>query len=1501
MDIPDFERTRAMLLETEDTEVVRLVRVLDPVFRRNRFRPSADTPARERDLIATAGALFPTPFARRFGDWTDLDLELVDALQAWSGMAEGDERRDAAESRLRLRFRAASAQIEICWKQIVHFLPFILIAALRRFDDDMLRRDAVRELARVLRNYSAFYLRYETERQKEASQYYLLVALLKLFRQLSQQGDLDDEFLFAPLMEKRRGGFGGLFPERFDAGMLLLHEVRNRLTHGGLADRLPVDAILPVGGLIKWCFLDIIACLAVPCRAFAVTYVAESRTSAADTEVLTLDFSGRSGPSEARYRISKEPQLEDFAFLPYRIYLAARDKRMGTGTGEMLAPRDYLDLTPFLIADRLKRGAARPDGQPADRQQLLFALQQHMEPLRRLLFSELGGRGDRPRPSDASDTEADVLLRQMGDFKSRVSQLTAQVMLSDQHRLSVANIRAQLWHVSREHLATLMEIDRYDEAGKRQDETPGSELRPIYNADLFVEPEAGATVATFLASDRRALLLVGDSGAGKSSLLVHHYLARLQAGHLAVFLAGRRLDAPVLGETLVSKLVRQVSGSWKTLYDLNEALEENDEQLTIFIDAVNEYSGAQGPRALLESVIAAVAGEPSLRRCKLTLTVRSETWTQYRASIGRDRPLDRTLFFTADGDAVRLGRFEDLGQRRRLYAAYQRHYGLRPASFDALPEAVRALIAQPFMMAMVAETYANRGAPEDGALPREVPPDLDYFALFERLTERKARDAQILVPVSSPVDHAAMPEAIEAFCELLAEMIFERLTASGPQLASGRDALPIDSVNKRPELEPFVQNRHAISVLEAVLQVGLLERIGIPQRNRDGKLVTSTAFAFFHDQYTQFWLAAAYQQRILGWLDQERLADRAKLGELVAGIDRIVARAVDAPVLAGALDHWFQKNLKNFHDGRLDPVVPLLDALATHESAALHHQAVALVTDLILRGALGPAEAYGPIFRTGKRELRLALVSGFVDFWPRLQPAALSAFIDACDPDRDGEILDRLGDVFVLHLLLDPALVTGYLGQAIRPLSLASVIEPQRIWRQSRFALQFTIFGVMTSFDRPAAVEALRELFRSKYRLVLDLLDESGRGSRLGRVAKGTVRQILYRIFDSFGVAQWNKFIVEMEESGNDRFFVEVDGIVQHDLLAAFLPYVIDLHNGELERLSLAEGSPFRDLAMRMLAFRPTSIIGYNALLTLPSLLLREDWSVTRSLVGELIDRRDPSSIYFGTLLLANLSYSDASLTLPALELMRDRVIPQLLAEEAACDWSICFCIAVLDVERLWPVFEGLLRQFFEHFDRRADAAACTAFGDHLYKVCYCHDIELGRRLIALMLADRPRFLGPLWRGCTMKVLAAMLTRSPATLRAALAAEGLDESLAREARAAQSAEIRKQSRLFPFQADVNRFVAWLFVAEPRLRHAVVKHFIGSLALGQGVADFPPGVRQTVVAVINVFFGDHPEAAPQGRLSLDEIAAAVAASRGRRRRGRRVTLPPTPDAGSSAPR
>ena len=138
-------------------------------------------------------------------------------------------------------------------------------------------------------------------------------------------------------------------------------------------------------------------------------------------------------------------------------------------------------------------------------------------------------------------------------------------------------------------------------------------------------------------------------------------------------------------------------------------------------------------------------------------------------------------------------------------------------------------------------------------------------------------------------------------------------------------------------MQAWVRGGAQMSVLEAALQLGIIELVNVPRRNARGQVVPGEAFAFFHDQYTQYWLAAALQAQVLGWLDEECLRDAASLSARVQGMASIVARSVQAPVLLGALDHWLNMNLQLFHAGRVEPLLPLFNALAAHESTALRH------------------------------------------------------------------------------------------------------------------------------------------------------------------------------------------------------------------------------------------------------------------------------------------------------------------------------------------------------------------------------------------------------------------------------------------------------------------------------------------------------------------------------------------------------------------------------------
>jgi hypothetical protein len=1471
----EYEASRSQIEAIGDPGLAGVLRLLDSVFRSRRFRPreDLDAPAVLHDVTAW----LPTPFVGKIDAWlAEAEPGLLHLLAEIADLAPNAAQR----GRIASRFRGAFLGIDACWLMLIGFLPLLFLALLQRIDDDTLQRHTAdeklaRELAKVLFYFNRFYSRLPEDsaggqaRQKESDQRSLLARILRLFRELSRRGALGPTFLLTRMAGPRAARFEDLFPERLESLMLLHQQLRNRVVHGQLEDRLAWSprATAAMYAIVRDCFVDVLAMLLPASRHFGLCYVADLSVRADEVEARVLDFSGEDGPHPRRYLIGRDAQPEGYALVQYHLFLMSRDKQVEAGSGARLEPADYLDLTPFLVADEIRRSLARRDLAPEQRERLLFVLRQYLEPRQLLRFTALGAGADLDRPDGPADRDAAEWIGLIDRMRSRTRQLTVQLRFSEEgEELDSGEMRRQLWATSTEYLTSLLDMHRYGEYAREAGTSGNAGSRAVYEQELYVEPAEGAEIDRFMASDRRALLLVGDSGLGKSNLLVHRTLHDVRSHRLVAFLGARRFEQPHLREMLIARLVSR--HTWQSLERLDRWLDDKGEMLLLVIDAINEYSGPLGPLGLLGDLIATVQAEPMLRRCKVIASCRTETWTRYTLFVGSERPLDPAVFF-GDGAPVRLGTFDDPAQRRALFDKYRARYGLRPASFDLLSRQVQVLLSRPFMMRLLAEAYGN---PPDTPARRHIPRRLDYFSLFEILTERKQHDAASLLPMDHTLARDAIGQRMVELSFLLARMLYRRLSHPAQRDGEqGGDALPVDAVDKDPELQPYVRPLEPLTTLDALLQVGLLVRRRIVQRDPEGRLRDSNAYGFFSDLYSQYCLASAYQRDLVGWADQAAIQTPARLQELSGTIQRIIAESVRSPLLAGALDHWLQKNLRAFHDDQLAPMAPLLERLADG-TAASRHYAMALPVHLLLSGYLSPSKVFEVLCR-GSDALRREAVNAFAVFWPELPPWALRAYLDVCD----AESKLRVADLFSQHLTLEPERVVAYLRRAISTVELRAAADALRIGRQAPFVLEFVVFSTISCFDRPDVIAAVRRFFRATYGPVVELAAGHSRGVRAALLH--SLRPVVHLLFDQFGRSSWKQFIAEFPESGNDRFFTEVDGVCQQAVLAEFLPYAIALHNGELDRLSLVPGSLFRALALRMLGFRTMSVIGFNALICLPPALVRLEWSAVEAFVLELLAQRSAAAGFYANLLVANIAYIDPSLAVPGLVLMRDRIAPLLLRDGLKTDWSIAFCIASLNVPETWPVLRDILEQLFAFAESgRGDTA--TELEATLYKACYCADVALGRNLIAFLLEQADRFLASVWRGATMRVILAMATRSPATLESILGDRRME--LVREARDHDpTGEVVKQSRLFPLQVALNRWLARMWAYEPRLRAVAITHVVGGLALGKSVDDFAAAIRHVLVQFIAFYFGDDAGSARHERLSLEGIAADLRRARRRR--------------------
>jgi hypothetical protein len=1478
----DWERYPGLFEGSRDQIVLKIGDLVARMYGDPARRPPADIIEREAEIAAAVRAQFPTQFADEFEGWLEASAEFWRAIQA------GNLRSMSTS------FRIAWDRLYDLWVRLVTFLPFLLMTSVNRLPPDIIRAHAGRDLREAIKNYDDFYTR-EDDLQRERDQRLLIANLLKFYRRLDAAGALGEAFVFHPILAGS-GGLAGLFPPRFESHLEFIQQVRNHVQHAELSKR-PREILKPLYRLVQACLLDVVAILRPICgRYYLVFFTAERRTE--DGRIATgLAFSGRE-PARAEFVLPAAGAADADRIRPGQLYLVRRGKeRIQGAQAEPLASVDALDLTPFLIFEAEQMNPARvtaagtavgtrPEARAAetpgadDRQ--IFVFRRYGERNRQLAYREFTGSEELLIGEDF----AQLFL----DLRDAIRRFTAELRrlregAPDADLAAPQLVSRVTWSVSAEHLKAVMNPDRYDETGTPVASAGGGDARNAFTEDLFVAPGEAARIEQFFGSGKRGLVIAGRSGIGKSNLLCHLVLRERRAGRPCLFVAARNLRDPDL-LAFLQEVASRIDRAWR-LPALAAYFQERRQPLTVFVDAVNEYAGPGGPRELLRRLIAVAQDEHLFKPLRLVVTCRSEVWDDYR---GEDAaPLDPAVFFTSD--ALRLEGFHDERRRAELFAAYQRFFRLRPETYDRLSPPVRALIRHPFMMAMVAETYGNEvaGGAAAAAPPKTIPRDLDYFEVFRRLTERKLSDAR-WGPRRSESTAASLRDCLYQF----ARVLFRKLTAESLPSAAGppegpgssgagraRDALRRSELEEDAAFRPFAVVEHPrtqLSALDAAVQVGLLEKVITEELDDWGNPRQGRVYRFFHDQYTQYQLAAVYNREVLGAIKGRALSE-ADLDAIVGKAADLIHRSAAAPVLAGALDHWLYANMR-LPD--VDLLLPLLSALCGSDSGAVRYYARTFLAGLVARNIVAPDVLYPLAFRQDSRALCLVLAEAFdvmeADAGP--PPAVFRQFIDACTEARSDEVIGRLADIFAHRFAAAPSETADFLDRALDSLAgLPAAALVGRIKsltsRQLPLVCRFGLLAVTAAaFDRPADLGVLWEVARRKYSLLLGAVLTSRRPGVRGSLA----RRVLYPALEQLGIDQWRRHIGGMSLGGNDRLFVDNDGVVQRDVVHEFFPYAVALHNGEWDALSLAWDSPFRRLVTRMMSFRVTSVIGYFAVVALPLLLARTR-AGTESIIDDLIALDTPSGRFFGPLLLVNLTYTDRALSEPCLRLLDTKILPWFLDNRHEVEWPVlaAFGIVANDVAALWPFCESILDKVFRNLARGGDPSAIARAGAGLVKASFFPDPTLGERVLSMML-DRGYLTAAAWRPCVLQAMAGLLARSPVMLERLLRDRGLGEQVEREARRFVTEDLIVARDVHLGQVHWNRFLAHVMASNAKLRCLIIKILVGGLAQSNSVEDYAREFRRFVVEVVAAYLG---EDADEERYRTLAVEAALAEAESRR--------------------
>ena len=1466
----DWERFLNALAHSPDRGVAKAGRLLARAFRTPALRPPADIFDQRDAIYAAVRTYYPTPFAAGFERWRETTQRFSETLQGGDAEATSDS------------FAAAFDRLYDLWKRAINFLSFLLMISVNRQRPDVVHQHAGDKLATAIALYRSFYEAAD-DRQRESDQRELVATLLALFRRLDERGVLGKELIFHPIL-RDAGGFAGLFPPRFEAHLLVIQQMRNRVEHNDLGKR-PPGVLEPLYFFLQASFLDVVSTLRPIFAQYYLVFFTEVRPAATGDTGVGLVFSGVGLPAGAEFLLPP-PGGDAEKIQPGQLYLVRRGReKPATGPADLLDPGDFLDLTPFLIYERQRLTAMLKARAPdsAD-SRLLFVFRNYLEDANLLSYREFAGREE--LAIEKSTREFENLVDSIQMFSRLLERFREGIVDSGS---AADRVFDKTWRISVDHLGTVTNAAQYDLRGTRSADDATASAKRAFSEALFVAPAEASQIAGFLLSDKRGIVITGESGIGKSNLLCHFFLEERRAGRPAVFVAGRNLPGPDLYKFLEEEVARRIDRSWK-MRELDTFSEQRGQPFTVFLDAVNEYSGPGGPPKLLKELIQFVEDLPPTTHVRLAFTCRDEVWDQYRTPRGKEEeppPLPPAFFMP---EAIRLGGFDDEERREALFSAYQQFYALRPQRSRQLSASVQSLIRHPFMMLLVAETYSNRGAGQtDAAAKKDIPKDLDYFKIFTELTARKFRDARWLDGSRGDILPGQMDACLFAFARLLLQRLTGGGTGRRPVPPAGRpadaaeklgDALQWDDLQRDPKVGPFFNEDPGeghISAFQAAVQVGLLQKQFVPEVLRSGVTQIGRVFRFFHDQYSQFWIAAVYNEETLGPIEGRTLAG-PQLAAVAQAITELIHRSAVAPLLAGAVDHWLHRNMTLPPKGGRDLQIPLLNLLGESESGAVRHYVRSFLVSLLERNIVAPDLLYHHLFREGNRALCLGMAEAFdvMEAGADLPPELFRQFLDSCSDEHAGAVIERLADIFAQRFSVSPRETLQYLDRALDSLAglpAAKAVTRLRslVRRQLPFLLRFSYFAVVGSSGRAYAVGRLVGFARRKYRLLLNAIVRSRELSIRRRGFTGGVVRLLYGPLEAHGTDLWRRFGTAMSLSGNDRLFVANDGVVQRDVVYEFFPYAVALHNGDAAAASLAPGSPFRRLITRMLSFRVTSVIGYFAVVALPALLIQQ-WAAVGGIIDDLIAINTPSCRYFGPLLLVNVSYADQAHSERCLGLLREKILPWFQSHDDELDWLVLhgFGIAATDVPALWPSCAEIVESVFQHLERGQDEPKIARFGDELVKANF-FDPELGERLLVMML-DRGSLDNPLWRTCTLKVMAGLLARSPAMLERMLKDRGMDESVEREARRFVTETLIQTRDVHIAQVTQNRFLVRAVVSDARLRYLIVKILVGGLAQSNSVEDFVKEIRRFTVELVAAYLGDRNDDRKYRTLSVGEALA-----------------------------
>lgn len=1484
MGINDYADVVSTLCNSNNTALKEAGEQLRCVFYEDENSPTEQLMARREKISGDVRNFFPSRLAESY------DLLHLKVNDFQSALDSNDEKN------LKRKFEDMFVILGDTWNMLLNFFPFLFLLSLSKMDNNLIATHGAD------RFYDAFLLykrifhdsgNIEAELMKKGE---LTIELLNLFRELHSCNAIEESFIFWPLM---RGDDGDqkLLPHRFDSIIKLFWLLNDKEVKKALAGQ-NTNMLKSIFDLVNMAVLDITETIMPIFESFHLVYIEEIYLDEEPYKTKGISISGIGQPKNVYFRLLAGAQSDLDSLQESNLYLVNREKQISkyeldSNTREYLTPEDYMKLPPLLLYTTLgfPQGSDLAYAESPDEDDLFafygYEEREEQQYLKYLKFSETKIEEIIKREKSKLYTlfeDYEIFSKNLMDChkdieKKKINFYTES--LPEEEKIFDFIFR-KTWELSLGHISGLLRIDEYDSDARLKEIIEKRNKKVKFIEGVYVTPKEQKLLDDFIVSGKRGFILIGKSGMGKSNLLCAFFLKQRRKEDLNIFIDARRLNSIDIRHYLNQSITKRINEDWG-LKEFDNYLQSTLENLTIFIDAVNEFNNVGGAVGLLEQICGLIEDAHIFKNIKIIVSCRNETWDQYKIRIGTSSTILNTdYFFPSTGDAVAISGFESHDERKELYEKYQDYYELNPDSYNGLKPEVRELLKQPFMMGLIAEIYSNiPGDFTDSPVlktKKEIPGKLDYFTIFQLLTDRKKEDAKRLLSDASDMELVSFERSFEECLFRFAGILYDKIKEPSKKNTTGSsddksDSLPRDQLYKDEIFHDFAAKHFDLNnkttAFSAVIQVGLIDRIFVDEYDYHGSLKSGRAYKYFHDQYTQFWLSAVYNgNHILGNIHCDALRSNASLLEKTAKkIAELLERSKDAPVISGGLYHWLYNRIFDKHGSKrknLNDFLPILfSRLAEMDSNIVHYFLGSFLHWLIAANHISAKDLYKNLVEKGNDSLRKCFHEHILQAWPEIPPDTLQAILEL---EENEKLLRGISIIFVNLFRAEPGEVIEYIDKALKSIEKisTSLFNINQLKKSIPFAMTFFISALLGNIRNIDNLTIIGGFLKKKYKLLFNIItDLKAKG------IKSKVQDKIYNHLDRNGLNLWDTAVAT--QGGNENFFKEDNGLVQRDVLRAFYKFCVDFNNDKNENFSLEKNSEYMAMTLKMMGYRNRSLIGYVATIMLVT-VLTDRFDKLDDIIGEIIDSQSVPALTFSIAMLHMLSKSREDKIDSILDIIHHKLLPKMIHNLGKDDYAITsfFVMGATDFNRYWPKCEEIFTSIIDYLRERGEKQYINKFGEMLIEPFFPPDESMGVKITEYVL-DNKLHEELLFKEFALTMLACMLARSPIRLKSILEEKGVDDSIINDARPFLTESIIEARSEVSFKHGWNNFFVYGLLKNKELKYLLVKYLLGSLVQADNEKDFIKKARRFLIVGIKIFLVDNNEPTRNfGRLTVEEV-------------------------------